>query len=57
MRTTETYTLPAHWASYLLNGDASGISDADEHAVNAWLDAHKLGTPVSCSDESWFANS
>lgn len=28
----ETITLPSHWASYLINGDDSGLDDAEEAA-------------------------
>lgn len=51
---TETYTLPAYWASYLINGDDSGISDSDRANADAWLEFRKLPSPVSCSDEAWF---
>lgn len=27
---TDTITLPAHWASFLINGDPSSIADTDE---------------------------
>ena len=29
---TCTYTLPAHWASALINGDFTGLDEADEEA-------------------------
>lgn len=50
-----TYTLPAYWASYLINGDASGISDNDRNQCDAFLAREGLPGPVSCSDESWFS--
>ena len=50
-----TYTLPAYWASYLINGDASGISYQDKTQADSFLEREKLPFPVSCSDESWFA--
>ncbi len=53
--TLHEYTLPAHWASYLINGDASGIDEADQLAADAFLSKHNLPGPVSCSDEQWFA--
>lgn len=55
--TTETYTLPAYWASYLINGDASGIEDSEQAQADAFLAKHNLPSPVSCSDEAWFARS
>jgi hypothetical protein len=46
--TTETHTLPAYWAPMLVNGDASGMSDAEEREVDDWMEAHPfLG---SCLD-------
>ena len=43
-------TAPSAWASYLINGDSSGI-DAQELAMaNAWLDRLELPFPVSCED-------
>jgi len=53
---TITYTLPSYWASYLINGDASGISDDDQAQADAFLKREGLPSPCSCSDESWFAH-
>lgn len=33
----EHYDLPAHWASYLINDDCSGMDDADIAAVDGWF--------------------
>lgn len=49
------YTLPAHWAPYLINGDATGLSDKEQHQIDIFLASRNLLAPVSCSDESWFA--
>lgn len=51
-----TYTLPAYWASYLINGDVSGGREI-RAAADAFMHKHQLPAPVSCSDESWFAKS
>jgi hypothetical protein len=32
---TLTVTAPSHWASYLINGDASGLSDEERPAVGS----------------------
>lgn len=53
----EIYILPAHWASYLINNDASGIDEFDQQAADSFLHSHKLGSPVSCSDETYFSRS
>lgn len=55
---TETYTLPAHWASYLINGDASSFSldddggDAEIKLIDDWL--KDVGPCLGCSDETEF---
>lgn len=43
-------TAPSAWASYLINGDASGIDAADIAAVEAWLEREGLGLPCDCED-------
>ncbi len=54
---------PSFWASYLINGDASGMSESERKVCDAWLDQETLGNPpVSCEDygfchshgASWF---
>jgi len=55
---TETYTLPAHWASYLINGDASGLEDSEQEQVDAWRDYHpELSACVDCTQEPEFRHS
>jgi hypothetical protein len=41
---------PSAWASYLINGDASGLEDDEQRACDAWLASEKLGAPVDCFD-------
>jgi len=43
------YRLPEAWASYLINGDSSGLEDAEIEKVDAWLDA-KAGKLLSCCE-------
>lgn len=56
----EDFMLPAHWASYLINGDASSFSlDDDEgkaelQVINQIIENIDAGDPVSCSDEPVF---
>lgn len=33
---TETFTLPQHWACALINGDETGLDDADSAALEAF---------------------
>lgn len=49
------YTLPASWASYLINGDATGLSRGEEEQIDAFLARKNLPSPVDCSENSWFA--
>lgn len=51
------YTLPAYWASYLINGDDSGIESEDVYYADKFMAENNLPMPVSCSEESWFAHS
>lgn len=49
MLTPVTGTAPSHWASYLINGDASGLDQSEIDQASkfiAWLGA----MPVSCDD-------
>lgn len=50
------YTLPVYWASYLINGDDSGIDPADKAQADEFLKAHNLPSPVSVG-ESFFDKS
>jgi hypothetical protein len=49
------FTLPAHWASALLYGDESGLSDEESTEIAGWLESHpELGECVSCNDDPEF---
>jgi len=46
---------PSVWASYLINGDASGLDDDDIAACYAWCEAMEPAYVVSTVDEDpWF---
>lgn len=48
---TETATLPSHWASALINGDFSGMSEADEAELAHILDLNpEWNQPVDCEE-------
>jgi len=47
---TETFLLPTHWASYLINGDASGYTDEEETEIVQWLVCNAPGPCIDCSD-------
>jgi hypothetical protein len=42
------HELPAYWASYLINGDESGIEGADQYEADKFLAERNLPAPVSC---------
>lgn len=59
---TETYDLPSHWASYLINGDATGFSlnddggDAEIALIDQFVEEIEAeGALVDCSQESFFS--
>lgn len=51
---TITYTLPAHWASALINADFTGLDEADADQLDALHSGEQLGHCLSCSDEPFF---
>lgn len=60
MLETITATAPSDWASYLINGDASGIDDADVAAADAfcsWVISGRAEwqSPVGCEDAGFLA--
>jgi hypothetical protein len=57
---TETFTLPASWASFLINGDASGLADDEVAEIDAMYDETvKQGylrfEVMSCDGEAYFS--
>jgi hypothetical protein len=46
-----TFTAPAHWASALINGDRTGLSEDDEQALDDYLAQHpQHASPAGCGD-------
>jgi hypothetical protein len=55
---TEIYSLPSYWASYLINGDASGMDDDEQAQCDAFLESLPYGfSCVDYSEESDFRHS
>lgn len=58
---TVTYTLPSHWASYLINGDSSSFSlnddggNAELKMIDDWCEANNLGFCLDCTNEEEFS--
>lgn len=52
---TTTRILPAYWASYLINNDASGLDAGEQAKIDAWLAVNGLPMPVTCGEShfSW----
>lgn len=55
--TLRRFELPVYWASYLVNGDASGMEDKEQAQVDAWLQRKELAgwTCVDVTERYWFA--
>jgi len=52
------FELPEFWASYLINGDSSGIEDSDQAEIDDWLKQNADGwTCTGVSASTWFARS
>lgn len=47
-----TIDLPSYWASYLINGDSSGLQQSEIDQCDK--DTKGLGSCVQCTDETWF---
>lgn len=51
-----TYRIPAHYVSALVNDDYSGLSDADEIELNTWLKNVNPGYATCPDDEPFFSH-
>lgn len=56
--TLRRYELPDYWASYLFNGDSSGMDDKDQAACDAFIEREglKQWTPADVTDQTWFTH-
>ena len=50
------YRLPAPWASYLINGDASGLETGEQERIDTFLKSEGLSSPVDCESEASFCH-
>ena len=50
------YRLPAPWAPYLINGDASGLDTGEKERIDDFIAAENLGSPVDCEQEASFSH-
>jgi hypothetical protein len=49
-REVESYTAPSAWASYLINGDDSGLDPSEVSEADAFVSKVGAGAPVTCDD-------
>lgn len=52
-----TYILPVYWASAIINGDDSGLSEEDIQQLNDWSEKEGHPNIVSVGEESYFSHS
>lgn len=50
----DTITAPSHWASYLINGDASGLDDGESEIIDRWRKRHGVRAVHDVEDEGRF---
>ena len=48
------YILPEYWASYLMNGDSSGLSQEEETNIELWLKLHNNPNIIDVKDDAHF---
>lgn len=51
---TEEFRLPTWWASYLINGDASGLTDDEQTEIDQWCEVHTTGPCLDVADDENF---
>lgn len=51
---TQTFTLPAFWASALINGDESGLEPDEQTQLDQWLKDNKPGYCIDVSSDESF---
>jgi hypothetical protein len=52
---TMILTAPSCWACYFINGDASGLTDEEQRAADAWHDREHIEV-LSTEGEEYFTN-
>ena len=52
---TVTYTAPAYWASYIVNGDSSGLDPSEHEAADAFLATLPPDAVIAECEEVGFA--
>ena len=52
----DTIAGSAYWASYLINGDASGLEEHERQAADHWCEMNGIANVVDCG-EQYYSNS
>jgi hypothetical protein len=50
------YTAPSAWASYLINGDASGLEDSEIKEADSFVESVGLGAPIDAQDAGFLTH-
>lgn len=51
-----TRLAPSAWASYLINGDASGLEPSERRQAELWIAREGIGFPCDCEDAGFWRN-
>lgn len=49
-----TFTLPAFWAPYLINGDETSYEAGEVNTINDWMEENNVSNCLDVSDEPEF---
>ena len=54
---TISYKLPAYWACYIFNGDATGLEDGEQEEIDSFIERESNPFPIHFVDcgESYFS--
>jgi hypothetical protein len=52
---TISLDLPAFWGSSLINGDDSGLEEAEQEQLDAWLQDNPTLSCIDVSEETFFS--
>ena len=47
------YTLPAYWASYLINNDTTSLEDGEQETIDAFLEREGIAFVHDCGEPSF----
>lgn len=52
----KTFTLPASWAPYLIEGDDSDLTERDKRIIDSFVSVNELLACIHCNETEWFAD-